>query len=106
MMFPQLAPSSCLLKKEPRGGLYLAAALLISGVSLASFFYGYKLQPAVSCFSLKLHNPFQYVQYVTLMFANIFGANGAGPLQQFFGALVLLLLLWVLASAGTEIAEA
>jgi len=94
------------LKKEPRGGLYLAAALLISGASLASFFYGYKLQPSVSCFSLKPQSPFRYVQYVTLMFANIFGVKGAGALQEFSGALVLLWLLWAIASAGRKMVQA
>lgn len=90
------------LKGKPKHEFYFALALLIAGASLASFFYGYTLQPAVNCFSLKLQQPFQYLWYASLMFAN-FWANGTGIFPRLIGCAVMVSLLWTLASAGANL---
>jgi ABC-type multidrug transport system fused ATPase/permease subunit len=79
--------------------LYFAAALLIACGSLASFFYGYTLQPAVSCFSLKLQAPLRYLWYVSLLFANFFGVKGVDRTPILIGCLVTLWLVWTLVAA-------
>jgi hypothetical protein len=71
---------------EPRPRLYFAAVQLVACGSLASFFYCYTLQPAVSCFSFKVQTPpLQCLWYVSLMFANSFGIKGFGPFPITFG---------------------
>jgi hypothetical protein len=50
-----------------------AAALTFSIASFASFFVGYKFQPAVDCFSPAPENPVMYPWFVAIMFANAAG---------------------------------
>ncbi len=71
-----------------------AAALTLSMASLASFFIGYKFQPAVDCFSSVPKNPILYPWFVALMFTS---AAGLRILTLVFatliGSIALLLVL-------------
>jgi hypothetical protein len=87
------------LRTKPRARFYFAIALLIACASVALFFYGYTVQPAVSCFSFKLQTPLRYLWYVSLMFAHFFGVRGVDQLSILIGCLVILWLLWTLVAA-------
>lgn len=49
------------------------AALTISMVSLASFFVGWRYEPAIDCFSPHPHNPLRYLLFVAFMLATFIG---------------------------------
>ncbi len=71
-----------------------AAVFMISIGSLASFFVGYKLQPAADCFTPAVQNPVIYLWFVDLMFANAAGLKILNPiLATLIGSIALSLLL-------------
>jgi hypothetical protein len=76
-----------------------AAALTISIASLASFFFSYKFQPAVDCFSPAPENPVLYLWFVALMCANVAGLKILSlTFATLIGSIALLALLvglWV-----------
>ncbi len=70
------------------------AALTVSIASLASFFVGYKFQPAADCFSPMPTNPVLYLYFVALMFANVAGLSILSmKLAMLIGFIPLLLFL-------------
>ena len=81
------------LRMKPNGLLYFIAGLLVSCSSMASFFLGYTLQPAVHCFSLKPRSLHLYPAFVSLMYAN-FWANADGLVPIAIGLVVVLWLIW------------
>jgi hypothetical protein len=94
------------LRSRPNGALYLLTGLLVSCVSLGSFFIGYTLQPAVDCFTMRPKSPHLYFAYVSLMYAN-FWAKDVKPVPMLIGVAVLLWLFWTLlhavwATCGSE----
>ena len=83
------------LSGNVKGRLYFVSAFVISCASLASFFYNYKLQPAVNCFGLQHQSPIRYFWYVGLMYANLW-IKGIAVIPRLIGSLVVLWLLWTL----------
>jgi len=79
-----------------------AFALLVSVLSVASFFVGYKLTAAASCFSLRPENPIRYLEFIALMFANFLGIKKSFLVAELVGGGILLaVLVWlVLATIG------
>lgn len=77
---------------------YCVSAFVISCASMASFFYNYKLQPAVNCFGLQHQSPIRYFWYVDLMFANLW-IKGIDVVPRLIGCLVVLWLVWALVSS-------
>src|SRR5579884_1371074 len=77
--------------------LYSVAAVLLSLVSLASYFYGYKLQPAIECFSPKPHAPAQYLWYASLIFSNLW-ITSTGWFSRLIGLVVILSLVLTVAA--------
>ena len=73
-----------------------AVALTASIASLASFFVGYKFQPAVDCFSAAPRNPLVYAWFAALMFAS---AAGLKILSLIFATLVGS-IAWLLVVGG------
>jgi hypothetical protein len=53
--------------------LLTVAALTVSIASLASFFVGWRYDPAVACFSPHPHNPFFYLLFVAFMLSTFVG---------------------------------
>jgi hypothetical protein len=86
------------LRPKQRGWFYLAAGLLASCASLASFFVGYTLQPAVECFSRAPLSPYLHLAYITLLFSN-FWTKGVGPLAFTIGGVAVVWLVWTLSTA-------
>jgi hypothetical protein len=81
-----------------------AAALAISIASLASFFVGYKFNPAVDCFSPAPRNPIGYLWFVALMLAHVAGFTIFSlTLATLIGSIALLLLLVGLAVAAKRL---
>jgi hypothetical protein len=70
-------------------GVFLTA-LLMALASLASFFIGYKFDPAAGCFRPFSAPILQYVHYVNLIFANFTGIRGAGTFPTMVGGLIVL----------------
>ena len=86
------------LRGKRKTALYSTAAVLLSLVSLASYFYGYKLQPAVNCFSPKPHAPAQYLWYASLIFSNLW-ITSTGWFSRSIGLVVILGLVVTVAAA-------
>ncbi len=86
------------LKNTLRGTIYAAVAVLLSLASLASYFYGYRLQPAVNCFSPTPHAPAQYLWYASLMFANLW-ITGTGFFPRLIGLAAIVWLIWIACAA-------
>lgn len=84
------------LRDAKSGRLYFLIALLVSLASFGSFFWGYRNQPAVDCFSPQPHSPILYVWYMVLMIAPFFGAWGISTLPTIVGSTALFALLAVL----------
>lgn len=91
-------------RTEPRAGVFFVPALLAACVSIAYFFHGYTLQPAVDCFRLRAQNPFLYLSYVSLMCAN-FWTTGIGVFPHLVGAAVLLWFGWALVTAVSRMCK-
>ena len=70
--------------------LYLAACMVVSVVSLASFFVAYRNDDASGCESLFSAPPLAYLRFLSLMFATPFGVRGIGWAATTLGAAVLL----------------
>lgn len=65
-------------EERPRPRLLcLLGIVLISILSLGSFFLGYKFDPALDCFSPYTASPKYYVAYIAFMWANLFAVRGA-----------------------------
>lgn len=84
------------LREAKRRRIYFLIALLIALASFASFFVGYKMQPAADCFSPRPHSPILYTWYAALMLSPFFGVWGIRTLPILVGAIVLCGLLTVL----------
>jgi len=81
------------LRAMPKGKIYFITALLLALASFASFFIGYKNQPAADCFSFQLQLPTDYAWYVVLMFAPFFGVQGIGFSPTVVGAIAVTALI-------------
>lgn len=86
------------LRGKQRSALYSAIAVMLAIVSLVSFFYGYKLQPAVDCFSATPHAPAQYLWYASLMFSNLW-ITSTGWFSRLIGLVVILSLVLTVVAA-------
>jgi hypothetical protein len=91
------------LRDTKRGRLYFVISLLIACVSFGSFFVGYKMEPAVACFSPQPHSPILYGGYAALMFGPIFGAWRIGAFPILVGATAVCALLIVLIISITKL---
>jgi hypothetical protein len=78
-----------------------AVALLASIASLASFFVGYRLEPAAACFSLYPASPIRYAGFISLMFANVVKGSGLPPLA--LGGLLLAAVVICLVNASAKL---
>jgi hypothetical protein len=74
-------------------------AVLGSLLSLASFFVGYKMEPAASCFSPWPRNPLQYGRFISLMLANFVGVKGTGFWPTLAGCVIGIGMLLCLSMA-------
>jgi hypothetical protein len=72
---------------------YFVTVLLASVASFGSFFIGYKLLPAVDCFSLQPRSPMSYVTFVGLMFANFVGLKDLTVITRIIGTMILATIL-------------
>jgi hypothetical protein len=72
---------------------YFIGTVLVSAVSMASFFLSYIFQSGVKCFSLQPQSPTSYVGFVALMFANFFGIRHITLPVQAIGTLIVIALL-------------
>lgn len=71
--------------------------MILAVASLGSFFVNYKFQAAVDCFSFRLLRPLDYLWFVDLMWATLFGAKGTDSLSKTVGTIVLIIVLVSLA---------
>jgi hypothetical protein len=86
---------------RPRDHALSAIALLAAVLSVGSFFIGYKLNAAASCFSLRPQNPLRYVEFIALMLANFLGIKKSFPVAELVGGGILLAVLIGLVQAST-----
>lgn len=64
--------------------------LMISALSLGSFFIGYKFSPAADCFRFPYDHPLHYVWFSGLIFSSFFSLGGHSLLVSMIGVSVLL----------------
>lgn len=82
--------------RRPANGLLVLLAIALA--SLASFFVGYRPDPAAPCFSLQPHGVMHYLSFTTLMLARTFGARSARRLiWPLVGGVLLAAMVWVVA---------
>ena len=79
--------------------LYVSMAIVISLLSLGSFFLGWKFNPDLDCFSPKPRSPGWYAIYIALMLANFFAVRGITTIPRVVGGVVLLILVAVALTA-------
>ena len=80
--------------------------MAVSLISLGSFFTGYVFAPAADCFSLEPRSPLDYLVFVALMLAHVFGARGSRFYVSIpLGSAVLVAMIWVLVSVGKRLKE-
>jgi hypothetical protein len=91
------------LRGTLRGKVYFLAALVLCLVSFASFFIGYKNQPAADCFAWQLQSPTDYAWYAALMFAPFFGLLGGDTLPSTVGAVAVCALIASLVWSGVSL---
>jgi hypothetical protein len=73
--------------------VYLLLAVVVSLLSLGSFFIGWKFNPDLDCFSPHPRSPGWYTVYIALMLANLFAVRGITFIPRMVGGLVLLVLV-------------
>jgi hypothetical protein len=73
---------------------YFVVALIVSFVSLGSFFIGYKFNPALDCFSGRPQSLASYVGFVVLMFSTFLSVR-----SRILGAIILIAMVISLGSA-------
>ena len=78
-----------------RSGKLLAASLLISLLSLASFFIGYKSIPGLDCFTWQLISPRVYLRFIGVMFAKFFAIPGTERWTRMAGMAIFFILVGV-----------
>jgi hypothetical protein len=74
-----------------------AAALLLATVSLASFFYHYRWDPAVPCFHFPDPHPLNYPWFIGLMMAYFLGLRAVLPASlagSFLALVAVAVLIW------------
>jgi hypothetical protein len=81
-----LTPIILILDYRHSKSKLVLVSLFVSLISLASFFIGYKFNPAADCFSPKLSNPFHYLLFVGFMFSTFIGIQ---PTNNLVAALVV-----------------
>ena len=72
---------------------YLVFAIVISIVSLCSFFVGYQLGSGTSCSLFPPTTPKYYIAYMALMFANFFGLIQGHPVLELVAGMFVLIAL-------------
>ena len=77
------------LKDVPAGKAYLFVSLLVSLASLGSFFIHYIFQTAADCSPNFLRDPWSYLQFTFLIFANLLGVQGVDLFPLIIGAIVV-----------------
>jgi hypothetical protein len=86
------------LRNTEKGRLCLWISLILSLASFGSFFIGYRVEPAVDCFTFQLQSLSGYAWFVAVMFAPFFGVNGIQALPTAVGAAAVCTLLAALAA--------
>jgi len=76
--------------KTATARIYLLFCTIASVVSMASFFVGYRSDPASGCASLFSPAPVQYFWFMDLMYVHPFGVRGIGLIARFTGAIARL----------------
>jgi hypothetical protein len=85
---------------------WVFVCLLISLLSLGSFFVGYRMDPDADCFSLEPHGLAGYVKFSTLMLAHFFGARGLHPQRALLlGGVLLAAMAFIVVSFGWRFYE-
>jgi hypothetical protein len=79
-------------------------ALGVALLSMASFFLGYRFEPAVDCFEFPFHDPAAYLLFVSLMFSRFFCL--VGPRSYPFGLLLAGSCVAVAAYHGARLVSA
>jgi hypothetical protein len=77
------------------GSLSFAAALATIGL----FFIGYNTSYIGTHVTFLTNTPWQYLFYISLAYAGVFGIKGIGVLQLGAGFFILLLVIWVFAQS-------
>ncbi len=77
-------------------GCTMVAAL----ASVALFFVHYRWEPAVPCYGNLVTHRTQYLEFVTLMYANFMGLFGVGLGPVFWGSILVLMLVSVICIQG------
>lgn len=90
--------------EKPSRLIPFLVALLISLASLAVFFYHYKFTTEVDCAPNLFSAPLRYIQFLLLIFANLFGVKGTGFLPTMAGALTFAAMLTGLIVSALDLA--
>jgi hypothetical protein len=90
--------------RETAGLVFMPLALSL--LSLASFFVGYKSEPAADCFSPLPHSPVTYVTFFLGMLAHNLGARGPQIISIPLGSAVLAAMIVVLAAFSKHFKQA
>lgn len=99
--------ADCIWHREDRGSAAWGwVALGISLASLASFYAGYRMDPAAACFSAEPRSLASDLNFSGLMLAHFFGFRKARPLASFAGGVLLAALVLVLVMMGKRFWEA
>lgn len=91
------------LRHARAGKIYFALALVLSLVSLGSFFLQYVFQSAVDCSPNLFTSPGAYLQFLFLIFANLLGVQGIDLFPQLAGAVIGLALVAAFAVAFRDL---
>jgi hypothetical protein len=80
---------------------FVFVPLVVSLVSLGSFFVGYRFDPAAACFSPLPHSPMEYFAFVDLMLGHFLGARHTHSIAAFIlGGIALGVMITVVAAFG------
>lgn len=77
---------------QRNGQLLLLISLLVSIVSLMSFFVNYHFETSVDCSPNLFQSPLSYAQFLWLMYANTFAVKGAGVFAVSVGVVLFALI--------------
>jgi hypothetical protein len=91
-------------KEHPSRAILSGISSLVSLASLAFFFVNYKYETSVDCSPNLLRAPAVFVQFLFLMFANLFGVKGSGFLPLLAGGLTGAAILAALIASAVTLA--
>jgi hypothetical protein len=76
--------------------IWHVCTMVAAVASVALFFVHYRWEPAVPCYGHLVTHRAEYLEFVTLMYANFMGLFGVGLGPVFWGSLLLLILVSVI----------